>query len=129
MSGQTDDELIGRLRQLSLVDLDALLSGASGDGYRALLDTYAADLHDALSTARARMQSLIANAAKGPDPLALIDAAPAVRAREGAKDAAARSAGRLEARAEACRALARLDDATARLLPRLFEADRRRAGA
>jgi len=120
-----DDELIGRLRQLSLVDLDALLSGASAARYRSLLDTYIGDLHDALSVARERMQALLAVTATGPDPLVLIDAAPAMRARDGAKDAAERAAGRLQARAEACRALARLDDATALLLPRLFEADRR----
>jgi hypothetical protein len=34
----------------------------------------------------------------------------------------------LRARADACRALARLDDAAALLLPRLIEADRRRGG-
>lgn len=127
MAAQTDDELIGRLRQLSLVDLDALLCGA-GDNYRALLDTYAADLHDALATARRRMKALMTDAAQGPDPLALIDAAPAVRARAGAIEAARRAADRMTGRAQNCRALARLDDATALLLPRLFEADRRRAG-
>jgi hypothetical protein len=128
VAARTDEDLISRLRQLSLVELDALLSGASGTGQRSLLDSYAEDLHDALAAARARMQALLAVAAQGPDPLALLDAAPAVRAREGAIDAARRASERMAARADACRSLARLDDATALLLPRLLEADRRRPG-
>jgi len=127
MSGADDEALLTRLRDLALVDLDALLTGADGEHYAALLSTYAGDLEDALRQARARMGELL-RAVGGADPLALVDAAPQVRARDGGREAADRVVQRLGARATACRALARIDDLAEKLVPRLFEADRRRAG-
>lgn len=121
-----DDALLMRLRDLALVDLDALLSGASGDAYADLLVTHAEDLEDALRTARARAAEL-SKVIGGTDPLALLDAGYAVRARDGGREAADRTARRLAARSAACRALARLDDLASGLYPRLVEADRRRA--
>jgi hypothetical protein len=121
-----DDALIMRLRDLALVDLDALLAGAEGDAYVQLLVTHAEDLEDALRTARARAAELTKLIA-GADPLVLLDSGFAVRARDGGREAAERTARRLAARATACRALARLDDLSAGLYPRLVEADRRRA--
>jgi hypothetical protein len=121
-----DDALIMRLRDLALVDLDALLSGADGDAYSQLLVTHAEDLEDALRSARARAAELSKTIA-GADPLILLDQTFAVRARDGGREAAERTARRLAARAAACRALARLDDLSAGLYPRLVEADRRRA--
>jgi hypothetical protein len=121
-----DDALIMRLRDLALVDLDALLSGADGEAYAQLLVTHAEDLEDALRTARARAAELT-KIIVGVDPLVLLDSGFAVRARDGGREAAERTARRLAARAAACRALARLDDLAAGLYPRLVEADRRRA--
>lgn len=121
-----DDALIMRLRDLALVDLDALLSGAEGDAYAQLLVTHAEDLEDALRTARARAAELT-KLIMGVDPLVLLDSGFAVRARDGGREAAERTARRLASRAAACRALARLDDLAAGLYPRLVEADRRRA--
>jgi hypothetical protein len=121
-----DDALIMRLRDLALVDLDALLSGTDGDAYVQLLVTHAEDLEDALKTARARAVELNKTIA-GQDPLVLLDSGFAVRARDGGREAAERTARRLAIRAAACRALARLDDLAAGLYPRLVEADRRRA--
>lgn len=124
-AGADDEALHTRLRDLALVDLDALLTGASGEHYRRLLVAHAEDLEDALRTARARavaLQRIVAG-----DPLQLVDAGFATRARDGGRDAAERDAARLHARAAAARALARLDELAAGLLPRLLEADRRRA--
>ena len=121
-----DDALIMRLRDLALVDLDALLSGTDGDAYSQLLVTHAEDLEDALRTARARAAELTKIIA-GTDPLVLLDSSFSVRARDGGREAAERTARRLAARALASRALARLDDLAAGLYPRLVEADRRRA--
>lgn len=121
-----DDAMLMRLRDLALVDLDALLSGAEGEAYKELLVTHAEDLEDALRAARARAVELHKVIA-GADPLQLLDAGYAVRARDGGREAADRTSRRLAARAAACRALARLDDLASGLYPRLVEADRRRA--
>jgi hypothetical protein len=121
-----DDKLLGRLRQLSLVDIDALLAGSSGEHRSQLLAAFTDDLCDALGQARARIRDLAETELRGPDPLALIEVPPASRTSSAAAAGAERAAARLRARADACRALAQLDDAAALLLPRLFEADRRR---
>lgn len=122
-----DEALLTRLRDLSLVDLDALLAGASGERYAELLQSHANQLCDALLAARERARVLLGIAAQGPDPLILLDAPFETRARDGGREAAERVAQRLAARAEACRALARIDDLVTHLFPRLLEADRRRA--
>lgn len=124
---ENDEALLTRLRDLSLVDLDALLAGVEGAQYAELLASHADQLCDALSAARKRSLELLEIASKGPDPLNLLDAPYHVRARDGGRDAARRVVTRLSARSEACRALARLDDLITCLFPRLFEADRRRA--
>jgi hypothetical protein len=121
-----DERLLGRLRQLSLIELDSLLGGAGGPRYAELLAAHADDLIDALGQARRRMAELGRELASGPDPLAVLEASPALRARGGGAEGSARLAARLAERAAACRDLARLDDAAALLLPRLFEIERRR---
>jgi hypothetical protein len=123
----TDSQLQTRLRDLSIVDLDALLAGTSGQRYAELLVTYGDDLEDAVRVARRRMGELLAEVSAGPDPLGLVDMASDMRARDGGRELAERVVTRLAARAKACRALARLDDLVSDLLERLFEADRRRA--
>jgi hypothetical protein len=123
--GNDDDGLLTRLRDLALVDLDALLVGTGGDHYARLLVAHAEDLEDALRAARARageLQRLVAG-----DPLSLLEATYSSRARDGGREAAERTAKKLAQRAQAARALARLDDLAANLFPRLLEADRRRA--
>ena len=127
MTTSDDDALLMRLRDLSLVDLDALLAGARGDEYADLVATYALDLEDALRAARARAGDLM-RVIGGADPLALLDAPPTSRARDGGREAAEKTARRLTARAAAARALGRVDDLTAALYPKLIEADRRRNG-
>jgi hypothetical protein len=122
-----DEVLLTRLRDLSLVELDALLAGSAGHQYAQLLASHAEDLCDALGAARERCRELLQAIAAGPDPLNLLDASHEVRARDRGREAGERMARRLAARAEACRTLARLDDFMAQLVPRLFEADRRRA--
>ena len=121
-----DEQLLTRLRDLSLVEIDPLLAGTHGDGYAQLLITHAEDLEDALRSARARITEL-ARTVAGADPLALLDAPFATRAKDGGREAAERIARRLAARAAASRAIARIDDLVAALVPRLLEADRRRA--
>ncbi|HLU66584.1 MAG TPA: hypothetical protein VKZ63_09930 [Kofleriaceae bacterium] len=121
-----DERLLARLRQLGLVELDALLFGAAGPERARLLAAHADDLADALGRARERMAALVQAIAAGPDPLALVSAPREVRARDGATRAAGGLAARLFDRAEAARTLARLDQACAALLPRLFELERRR---
>ncbi len=121
-----DDELLGRLRQLSLIDLEALTFGAAGELRGQLIAAYADDLADALVRARQRMGELVKSIASGPDPLQIAAAPAEVRARGGAGEAASRLSARLGERADACRQLARLDEACALLLPRLVDVDRKR---
>jgi len=121
-----DLELLGRLRQLSLIELDSLLAGASGSRQTELIAAHVDDLLDALGQARRRMAELGRQIAAGPDPLAILDAAPAVRARGGpSAEGPSRLAARLLERAAACRELARLEEAAALVLPRLFDLERR----
>ena len=121
-----DDRLLGRLRQLALIELEALTFGAAAELRGDLVAAYADDLADALERARARMAELVTSIAGGPDPLQLASAPPEVRARGGAGEAASRLAARLGERADACRQLARLDEACALLLPRLVDVDTKR---
>lgn len=121
-----DHLLLGRLRQLSLIDLEALTFGAAGELRGQLIAAYADDLADALVRARQRMAELVKSIASGPDPLQIASAPAEVRVRGGAGEAASRLSARLGERAEACRQLARLDEACALLLPRLVEIDKRR---
>ena len=116
-----DEALSARLRDLALVDLDALVVGGRQD----LVSAFADDVADALREARTRIAALRAQLG-GADPLNVLD----LPARQRASDTAAAGAGRLRdkltTQAEAARGLARLADLAAALVPKLFEADRRR---
>lgn len=116
-----DEALSTRLRDLALVDLDALVLGGGAD----LLGTFADDVADALAEARTRIAALRAQLG-GADPLNILD----VSVRQRASDAGATGAGRVRERlasqADAARSLARLAELAAALVPKLFEADRRR---
>lgn len=120
--GGDDEALSARLRDLALVDLDALVLGADA---RAMVAAYADDLHNALREARARIAALRTQFG-GQDPLSVLDATVRQRASDAGAAGAARTRERLLAQAEAGRSLARLADLAGPLVVRLFEADRRR---
>jgi hypothetical protein len=121
----TDEALSTRLRDLALVDLDALLVGLDGPRAQELAAAYAEDLADVLKEARARMVALRRELG-GPDPLNVLDLAPRQRASDAGHAGAERVKERMLAQTEAARAFARLAGLTAPLVAKLFEADRRR---
>jgi len=123
-TGDPDEVLSTRLRDLALVDLDALTVGLEGPQASALTAAYADDLADALREARARIATL-RGALGGPDALNVLDLGNRQRASDAAHAGALRVRDRLLAQAEAGRALARLAELAAPLVPRLFEAERR----
>ncbi len=116
-----DEALASRLRDLALVELDALVAGGSA----ALVAAYADDVADALREARVRI-AVLRGALGGADPLALVELPPRQRASDAGIAGVERARARLVAQAEAARALAGLAELAAALAPRLFEADRRR---
>lgn len=120
-SPDPDEALSTRLRDLALVELDALAAGGRED----LVAAFSDDVADALREARARIQTLRAQLG-GADPLNVLDTTIRQRASDSGASGAERTRGRLAAQAEAARAMARLADLAAALVPRLFEADRRR---
>src|SRR5690349_21486696 len=77
-----DEALSTRLRDLALVDLDALTVGLDGSAAQQLTGAYADDVADALREARARITVLKKELA-GPDPLNVLD----LQARQRASDA------------------------------------------
>ncbi len=120
-----DEALSVRLRDLALVDLDALCVGLDGDRGAQMAAAYADDIADALREARARIAALRQQLG-GPDPLNVLDLQARQRASDTAHAGAVRTREKLGGQAEAARALARLADLAAGLVPKLFEADRRR---
>ncbi len=115
-----DEALSARLRDLALVEIDALAVGRAG-----LVAAFADDLTDALRETRARISALRAQLG-GADPLNVLDVSVGQRASDAGPAGATRVRGRLVAQAEAARSLARLADLAAPLIPKLVEADRRR---
>ncbi|HEU4734194.1 MAG TPA: hypothetical protein VFT22_40160 [Kofleriaceae bacterium] len=120
-----DEALSTRLRDLALVEIDALLIGDRAQDPQEMIAAFADDVADALREARARIAQLRSQLG-GPDPLAVLDVATRQRASDAGAAGAERIRARLAAQADASRALARLTDLAAGLLPKLFEADRRR---
>jgi hypothetical protein len=116
-----DEALSTRLRDLALVELDALAAGGRDD----LIAAFADDVVDALREARTRIAALRAQLG-GADPLNVLDATVGQRASDAGASGAVRIADRLSIQADGARALARLADLAASLVPKLFEADRRR---
>ncbi|HET9627293.1 MAG TPA: hypothetical protein VFP84_38305 [Kofleriaceae bacterium] len=117
-----DEALSTRLRDLALVEIDALLIGA---GSQDLIAAFADDVADALRDARVRIAALRAQLG-GADPLAVLDTSTRQRASDAGAAGVDRIRARLATQADAARALARLTDLAANLVPKLFEADRRR---
>lgn len=122
-AADADEALSTRLRDLALVDIDALIAGAREPGE--LVATFAEDVADALREARSRIGAL-RGILGGADPLNVLDATVRQRASDAGSAGADRVRTRLGAQAEAARALARLSELAAGLAPKLFEADRRR---
>ena len=115
-----DEALSTRLRDLALVEIDAL---AIGDAE--LIAAFAHDGADALREARARISALRSQLG-GADPLSVLDVTTRQRASDAGAAGVDRIRARLAAQADAARALARLTDLAAGLTAKLFEADRRR---
>jgi hypothetical protein len=117
-----DEALSARLRDLALVEIDALLLG---DRTQELVAAFADDVADALREARTRIAALRGQLGGG-DPLSVLDVTTRQRASDAGAAGVDRIRARLVAQAEASRALARLTDLAGGLIPKLFEADRRR---
>lgn len=117
-----DEALSARLRDLSLVEIDALGIGARAPD---LIAAFADDVADALREARARITALRAQLG-GADPLSVLDVTTRQRASDAGAAGVDRIRTRLSTQADASRALARLTDLAGNLIPKLFEADRRR---
>jgi hypothetical protein len=117
-----DEALSARLRDLALVEIDALILG---DRAQELVAAFADDVADALREARVRIAALRSQLG-GADPLAVLDVTTRQRASDAGAAGVDRIRARLTAQADASRALARLTDLAAGLIPKLFEADRRR---
>ena len=117
-----DEALSTRLRDLALVEIDALIQGERAPE---LIAAFADDVIDALREARTRIAALRSQLS-GADPLSVLDAAARQRASDAGAAGVDRIRARLTAQADAARALARLGDLAAGLVPKLFEADRRR---
>jgi hypothetical protein len=120
-----DEALSTRLRDLALVELDALIVGLDGERGQQLIAAYADDCADALREARTRMAALRKELA-GPDPLNVLDITGRQRASDAGHAGATRVRDRLVSQSEAARVFARLADLSAGLVGKLFEADRRR---
>jgi hypothetical protein len=118
-----DEALSLRLRDLALVDLDALTIGAAAP--QELIAAFADDVTDALREARARISALRA-ALGGADPLNVLDLPARTRASDSGAAGAQRVREKLGTHADVARTLARLSELAASLTPKLFEADRRR---
>ena len=117
-----DEALSTRLRDLALVEIDALVLG---ERTQELVAAFADDVADALREARTRIDALRSQLG-GADPLSVLDVAVRQRASDAGAAGVDRIRARLAAQADAARALARLTDLAAGLIPKLFEADRRR---
>jgi len=117
-------ELIARLRDLALVELDTLVGRLDEAAATELIGAYVADLEEALALARTLIRETHAAIGAGPDPLGLVDRTPEVRAR-GGDGPIQESLDRMRERAAARRELAQLEELVRGVLPRLLEADRR----
>jgi hypothetical protein len=122
---ENDEALSTRLRDLALVEIDALTSGLATADALIVIATFADDVNDALRQARARIAAL-RQTLGGPDPLNVLDLQPRQRASDAAQVGAERVRERLASQAEAARALSRLADLASSLVAKQFEADRRR---
>lgn len=120
-ASDADEALSTRLRDLALVDIDAFVMGGRAE----LVGAFADDVADALKEARTRIAGLRSQLG-GADPLNVLDVAARQRASDAGAAGVDRVRDKLATQADAARSLARLADLAAALVPKLFEADRRR---
>jgi hypothetical protein len=125
VTADPDEALSTRLRDLALVDIDALTVALDGARGQEVAVAYADDVADALKEARARLV-VLRKEMGGPDPLNVLDLPARQRASDAGHAGAERVKDRLVAQTEAARVFARLAGLTAPLVAKLFEADRRR---
>ena len=122
-SGDDLDGLLVRLRQLSLIRLDAVIAGVSGEDRAEITEALASDLEDALGQAHERAAALLATLGRGPGPLAIAQTAAR---RSADPETRLRWRSQLQARARVARDLHRLWSAAEAVLPVLADADRAR---
>jgi len=125
MAGDSDEALAMRLRDLALVDIDALTSIASSSDAQALVAEFADDVAEALRQAKLRIVEL-RQGLLGAEPLQMVELPPRQRASEAAQAGIDRIRTRLVQQADAARALAKISELAAGLVAKLAEADRRR---
>jgi hypothetical protein len=118
------EDLLERLRELSLVDVETLVARLDAPVAAEVLGAYVADLEDALGQARASIRAAHTELGSGPDPLLLLDVGSERRSGMG-EPGITESQERLGARARRRRELAQLEELVRLVLPRLLEADRR----
>lgn len=119
------DELIARLRELSLVRLEAVLAGVPRNERPELASAFANDLADALECARRVAAELIGRLGAGPGPLSFLDAGAEVRRGAGPETEQTWVVA-LEDRAGVARDLGRIWSAAAKVVPVLAAAERAR---
>lgn len=120
-----DEELATRLRDLALVEINALTAGLAVNDAQTLVAEFADDVADALREARTRIASL-RQILSGSDPLQVLDLPVRQRASDVAQSGVAQVRAQLDQHAEVGRALAKLAALSSGLIAKLFEADRRR---
>lgn len=125
VASDSDEALAARLRDLALVELDALISSGSSNDAQILVAEFSDDLADALQQAKSRIAAL-RQALVGSDPLRIVDVPWQQRASEAAHAGIERTRDQLLQQAEAGRALAKLSELASGLIAKLAEADRRR---
>jgi hypothetical protein len=119
----SDEWLISRIRDLAIVDFAALQHGLDDADARHLLAGYARDAHEALLSAQVRSNELRHAMAKFDVGAALLGNQRARKSGDG-RAAGERIAMTLRERAALARALARYDEVSAALWPRLLAAER-----
>jgi hypothetical protein len=117
------DRLLARLRQLSLIRLEAVVEGVAVTERAALTEALADDLEHALGEVHEHAASLLAALGRGPGPLAAVRT-PARRSAD--PSTRERWRAQLAARARLARDLHRLWAAASAVLPVLEDADRSR---
>jgi hypothetical protein len=115
--------LLARLRQLSLIRLDAVIAGVGAADRDALAAALADDLEHALGEAHEHAARILAALGRGPGPLAV---ARSVARRSADPATRQRWRAQLASRARLARDLHRLWAAAAAVLPVLEDADRAR---
>jgi hypothetical protein len=117
-------QLLARLEDLALVEVDTLIAGLDEAAAAEMLGALVGDLEHALGEARDVIREAHGAFTGGADPLGLLDHGPEARS-QGGETAIAEASARLAERAAARHEIARLEEIVRAVLPRLLQADRR----